>query len=270
MNDPRSYLFVPADRPERFGKALASGADEVVIDLEDAVNPQDKVAARAGLKAWLEAAPGESKVCVRVNGTATAWHAEDLALAALPAVRSIMLPKAESAAMVLAVRQSMAAGRALVGLVESVSGVLALREIAQSGAVARLAFGSVDFCIDAGMQDEESALDAVRIAFTLESRLAGLAAPVDGVSVSLDDAGQISADTRRARALGFSAKLCIHPKQVAPVNAGFLPTEKERDWAARVVNAIEAGGRGAIAVDGKLIDKPLILLARRLLSQPVA
>lgn len=270
MSNPRSYLFVPADRPERFGKALASGADAVVIDLEDAVNPQDKATARAGLKAWLETAPAGTKVCVRVNGTATDWHADDLGLAALPAVHAIMLPKTESAAMVGGVREGMTPGQALVGLVESVAGVLALREIAQSGAVARLAFGSVDFCTDAGMQDEDGVLDPVRTAFTLESRLAGLGAPVDGVSVSLDDAAQIAADARRARQLGFGAKLCIHPKQVAPVNAGFLPTEQERDWATRVMSAMETGGRGAIAVGGKLIDKPLVLLARRILSQPAA
>jgi citrate lyase subunit beta/citryl-CoA lyase len=270
MSHPRSYLFVPADRPERFAKALASGADEVVIDLEDAVNPQDKERASAGLRSWLEAAAPGTGVCVRVNGTQTAWHAEDLALAALPAVRAIMLPKTESKAMVKAVRAGMRADQALIGLVESVAGILALREIAQSGAVARLAFGSVDFCTDAGMQDTDGSLLAVRTALTLESRFGGLPAPVDGVSVSIADADLIGRDVRQARALGFGAKLCIHPRQVEVVNAGFLPSAQERDWANRVMAAAAAGGHGAIAVDGKLIDKPLIEQARGILKQPLA
>jgi citrate lyase subunit beta/citryl-CoA lyase len=267
---PRSYLFVPGDRPERFLKALASGAHQVVIDLEDAVNPDAKEVARAALRDWLaDAAPG-TRVCVRVNGAQTEWHDDDLALAALPAVQSVMLPKTESASMVRAVKARLSACQPLLALVESVSGVLALREIVQSGMVARVAFGSVDFCTDAGMQDLDGALDAVRTAIVLESRYAGLPAPIDGVSTAIAEVDSILSDVTRARALGFGAKLCIHPKQVPSVNAGFLPSTIERTWAKRVVEAIAAGAHGAIAVDGKLIDKPLIDQARTILAQPEA
>ncbi|WP_153955414.1 HpcH/HpaI aldolase/citrate lyase family protein [Cupriavidus necator] len=268
MNLPRSYLFVPGDRPERFQKALASGAGQVIIDLEDAVNPEAKVDARAALRNWLETAAPVPGVCIRVNGTATNWHDEDLALASLPAVQAVILPKTESAAQVRAVRDRLAANQTLIALVESVAGILALREIAQSRAVGRIAFGSVDFCTDAGMQDLDGALNAVRTAIVLESRHACLPAPIDGVSTAIGDPDTVLTEATRARATGFGAKLCIHPSQVAPSNEGFLPTAAERLWARRVIDAIEGNTFGAIAVDGKLIDKPLIQSAHTILAQP--
>lgn len=267
MEEARSYLFVPADRPERFVKALNSGAGRVVIDLEDAVGTAVKEAARETLRAWLATAPAGTATCVRVNGTQTDWHEADMALADFPAVHDIMLPKADGASMVKAVRQRMRTGQSLIALVETVGGILSLRETAATGAVSRFAFGSVDFCIDAGMLDVGGSLDAVRTMLVLESRYARLPAPVDGVSTSLNDAVQVRAEADRARALGFGAKLCIHPTQVAPVNAGFLPSSAELEWAGRVLAAIENAGHGAIAVDGKLVDKPLVELAHRIVAQ---
>lgn len=266
MEEARSYLFVPADRPERFTKALSSGAGRVVIDLEDAVATAAKETARETLRSWLQAAPAGTVVCVRVNGTMTDWHDADMSLAALPAVDGIMLPKADGGAMAGQVRARMRDEQNLIALVETVGGILALRDLVCSGAVARVAFGSVDFCVDAGMRDTAGALDAVRTMLVLESRHAGLPPPIDGVSTSLDDATQIRAEVDRARALGFGAKLCIHPAQVAPVNAGFLPSADELAWASRVLDAMQSAGHGAIAVDGKLVDKPLVDLARRIVA----
>ena len=149
---------------------------------------------------------------------------------------------------------------------ETVAGWAASEALAGAPGVGRLAFGSVDFSSDSGIRDEGEALTSVRVRLVLASRLAGISAPVDGVSLALDDPAVVEADARRSRALGFGAKLCIHPKQVAAVNAAFRPTEAERAWALRVVQAVQAGGLGAISVDGKLVDKPVLMLAQAVLD----
>lgn len=270
MTSARSYLFVPGDRPERFDKALASGADEIVIDLEDAVAPQAKASARAHVAEWLARHGPGAPICLRVNGIQTEWHDADMALAASHAIRAVMLPKAESAEALIAVKTRLHASQRLIALVETVAAILSLRAIAQSGAIERIAFGSVDFCTDARMQDRFGALDSIRAAIALESRFAGLVSPIDGVSTGLDDADALATDVARARALGFSAKLCIHPKQVAGVNRHFLPSAQEREWALKVMAASENQLHGAVAVDGRLIDKPLVEQARLILAQPAA
>jgi citrate lyase subunit beta/citryl-CoA lyase len=265
----RSYLFVPGDRPERFVKALASGADRVVLDLEDAVAPAAKDKARDAVARWLREADDAtaSRAIVRINGADTPWHAHDLeALRALPAPVAAMLPKAERAEIVDALHARI--GAPVILLVETVAGLVRVRGIAGCAGVKRIAFGSVDFCSDAGIEGDEEELDYVRSQLVIESRFAGLPAPIDGVTVALDDQERIRRDAARARRFGFGAKLCIHPKQVAAVNAGFSPTADELAWAQRVLTACEnAGGRGAISVDGKLVDKPLIDKAQRLVAQ---
>jgi citrate lyase subunit beta / citryl-CoA lyase len=153
-------------------------------------------------------------------------------------------------------------------LVETVGGLVHLRRIAACAGVGRIAFGSVDFCSDAGIEGEEEELDYVRSQLVIESRFAGLPAPIDGVTVTLDDGERIHRDVMRARRFGFGAKLCIHPKQVHAVNTVFAPSSDELAWAKRVLAACErAGGQGAISVDGKLVDKPIIDRAHRLLAQ---
>jgi len=260
----RSFLFVPGDRPERFAKALASGADRVILDLEDAVEPAAKDAAREEVVRFLHAASDARTVVVRVNGADTAWHAADVA--ALHALAgAVMLPKSETADVVKAVHDRV--GAPVILLVETVAGVVHLRSIAACAGVARIAFGSVDFGNDAGIDGDQEELDHVRSQLVIESRFAGLPAPIDGVTVALDDAERLRRDVARARRFGFGAKLCIHPKQVAPVHAGFSPSADDLAWARRVLAACDgAAGRGAIAVDGKLVDKPIIDKAHRLVA----
>lgn len=262
----RSLLFVPGSRPDRFDKAMAAGADAVVVDLEDAVAPADKDRAREALAAWL--APGRA-VIVRINGADTGWFRDDLALCARPGVSAVMLPKAERADDIAALR---AAGAATVlPLVESAAGFAALAAIAGAPGVQRLAFGSLDVQVDLGMRDAlEDELLFFRSQLVLASRLAGLQPPVDGVSTAIDDAARLRDDSLRARRLGFGGKLCIHPRQVADVNRHFAPTEAERAWAQRVLDAAAASGGAAVAVDGKMVDKPVILRAQAILrdAQP--
>ena len=258
---PRSYLFVPGDRAERIGKARASGADAVVVDLEDAVAPGSKGAARDAVAGALDAA---QPVVLRINGIDTGWFADDARLCAHPGVAAVMLPKAGSADSVAALRAA-CAGKPVVALVETAAGIAGLAELAAAG-IARLAFGSIDFQLDLDIADDDLALLPFRMQLVLASRLAGLPPPVDGVTTALDDEARIDADSRRARALGFGAKLCIHPKQVAIVNAAFSPTAAELAWARRVVDAAAAADGAAVAVDGKMVDAPVLMRARRLLA----
>lgn len=261
----RSYLFVPGDRPERFDKALASGAHMTIIDLEDAVQPQRKDEARAALRGWLERT--RQQVVVRINAAGTSWCGDDAQLLSLPAVAGVMVPKAEDPGQISSVAALLRDRQVLLPLVETVAGHFAAAEIARVPRVTRLAFGSFDFMSDAGIRADGEELDPVRTHLVLVSRHAGIAAPIDGVTLETDDAAQIERDVARSRRWGMGGKLCIHPRQVAAVNAGFAPTLKEVEWAHRVVAALAAENLGAVTVDGKLVDRPIELMARTILDE---
>jgi citrate lyase subunit beta/citryl-CoA lyase len=260
----RSYLFVPADRPERYAKALASGADAVIVDLEDAVAPAAKDGARAALAAWLDG--GGSGVAVRINDAASAMFASDLALVARPGVAAVVVPKAERVDDLARVRAA-APAAALLPLVETAAGIANARALARAEGVERLLFGSIDLQLDLGIDGDGDELLAFRSELVLASRLAGIAAPVDGVCTALDDAAALEAETRRARKLGFAGKLCIHPRQVAVVHAAFVPSADDIAWAKRVVAAADASAGGAVAVDGAMVDRPVLLRAQSVLAR---
>ena len=270
---PRSYLVVPADRPERFAKALSSGADAVIVDLEDAVTPDAKASARAALSRWLAGAAASAPrvpLFVRINPPGTDWFDADLALCGRStAVSGVMLPKAERVADLEAVQRA-APGRPLIPLIETAEGFDHLRALAGAAGVQRLAFGSIDFQLDLGIQagdgSDGTALLFFRLQLVLASRLAWLLPPIDGVTTALDDDAPVVRDAQAARQLGFGAKLCIHPRQVAAVNTGFMPSDAELDWARRVVEAVSHSGGAAVAVDGKMVDKPVLLRARAVLG----
>ena len=259
----RSYLFVPGDRPERFDKAMASGADAVIVDLEDAVAAAAKDAARAALAAWLKT--GAGPVVVRINGSGSEWFDADLALLAQPGIAAVMLPKAERHADLARVRKA-APEVALLPLVESAAGVDGLRELAGAPGVQRLVFGSIDLQLDLGIEGDGEELLLYRSQIVLASRLAGLAAPVDGVCTAIDDRTRLDAESMRARRFGFGAKLCIHPRQVLAVNAAFSPSAHEVEWAEKVVAAAAGSQGAAVAVDGAMVDKPVLLRAQAFLQ----
>ena len=254
---PRTYLFVPGDRPERFDKALASGADAVVLDLEDAVSPQRKDDARATVRERV--ASGDARLVVRINDESTAWFEADLA--SLPQGATVMLPKAERTATIERLRS---AGFTVLALIESARGVLNAEAIAEVSH--RLVFGTVDFALDLDLSNDPIGLDYASSRLALASRAAGLPPPVAGVTVAIDDEAVLLADLARARAHGFGAKLCIHPKQIAPIHRALAPSAAELDWAHRVISAA-AGASGAVQVDGRMVDKPVLLRAERLLAR---
>ncbi len=255
---------MPADRPERFAKARASGADAVIVDLEDAVAPEAKASARDALATALDAS---APLVVRINAAGTPWFEDDLELCRHPGVAAVMLPKAEGIDAVCTVVEI--TYKDVLPIIESARGLREIHSIASVPGVIRLAFGSVDLALDLGIDcapdGAESELLAFRSQVVLASRLAGLAAPVDGVSTAIEDLQRLQADTERSRRLGFGAKLCIHPKQLAIVQAVFTPTPERLDWARRVCKAFETAGGSAVAVDSQMVDLPVYQRAQAVL-----
>jgi (S)-citramalyl-CoA lyase len=263
----RSALFVPASRPERFSKALDAGADVVIIDLEDAVEPALKLQARESVRQFLLGNP-QAGVQVRINGAATPWFGDDLDVCAgLPGVRAVVLPKAETAAQV---RQVVDAGKPVLPIIESTRGVLNLAEIASAPGVLRLSFGSLDLMLETGTTPDTPGaallLDHIRCQILLHSAACGLAAPIDGVYPNFADADGLRRIAVQVRDMGFGGMLCIHPKQVGVIQAVFVPSQADLDWARRVVQQADDTGSLAFQVDGKMVDAPVIARARRLLA----
>jgi citrate lyase subunit beta/citryl-CoA lyase len=263
--DPRTYLFVPGNRPERFAKALASGADAVVLDLEDAVAPAAKGQARDAIAQWLRSAADadRARVVVRINDASSSAFGEDLRLVADARIAAVMLPKAESAAQVQAVR-----GARVLALVETARGVAMAQALAAAGGIERLVFGTLDYALDLDLDiaDGAEGLSHAASVLAIASRVAGLAPPVAGVTPHVDDEPRLLADLAWARRHGFGAKLCIHPRQVAPIHAALAPSAQAVDWARRVL-AAEAASPGAAQLDGRMIDRPVVLQAQRTLQR---
>jgi citrate lyase subunit beta/citryl-CoA lyase len=180
----------------------------------------------------------------------------------------VMLAKAESAADLLRLAQAIGPGCALLPLIESVAGLDGADALAAAPQVVRLVFGNLDFQADAGLacDADEAELLPVRLALLLASRRADRVAPVDGVTVDTQDSARLQRDVARSRRGGFGAKLCIHPAQVALVNAAFAPSDAEIAWARRVLAAFEAAGGGVFKLDGRMVDAPVLRFAQRTLA----
>ena len=278
MSDPMaqacSFLFVPATQPERLPKALASGADVVIADWEDAVAPQDKERARTALVEAATALDGaaRARLLVRINSEGSPWFAADLqALKQLMALglSGAAVPKAERPQTLHAVAQAAGVKGALIPLVESVAGLAAADDLAAAPQVARLAFGHLDFQVDAGMAcgDTEEELLPVRMALVLASRRAGLPAPIDGVTVDTRKPESMARDAERARRMGFGGKLCIHPTQVSVLHATFDPDAVAVAYALRVQQALQQAGGGVCVLDGRMVDAPVLAKAQQTLQR---
>jgi len=282
----RSYLFAPGSDPAVMRKALASGADAVVLDLEDAVAADTKEAARAAVSAVLaehhastaDAGTDVPAIHVRINRIGDGYDLRDLDVAVHPAVAALRLPKAEDAAEVRAVAAAVAdrerASGILVGqldlypTIESARGVLQAEAIASSDArVARLVIGQADLVADLGARGDDALATLVpRALIVLASRSAGIGAPVDGATTELRDMDVLRRALERARALGFLGKSAIHPRQLDAIHAAFTPDALEIAHAQRIVAAADAAGGGATSLDGELVDVAVVRRARGLLS----
>jgi citrate lyase subunit beta/citryl-CoA lyase len=256
----RTVLFVPGDRPERFDKAAASGADLVVVDLEDAVAPDAKDAARESATGWLAANPGG----VRINAADSIWFDADVAaVSQQPCV--VMVPKSASPEALEDLSRRLAPGSVVLALVETAAGVAAAVALAAAPGVARLAFGSYDLAAELGVSpDDRDAMAWSRGALVIASAAAGLPAPFDGVTGDVTDDATLRDDVSVAARLGLTGKLCVHPRQVRLVHETLAPAEEELAWAREIVSA--AAGGGVTVVGGRMVDKPVVDRARRLLA----
>jgi citrate lyase subunit beta/citryl-CoA lyase len=250
---------VPGDRPDRFIKAARSGADAVIIDLEDAVAPENKDAAREAIRG----APfGECPIYLRLNGSRSDWHEFDLKAAAGLPWAGVLLPKAEGVAELVELQRHLNAP--VIAMVESALGLANARAMAAAEGVVRLAFGSIDFAADIGAAPTREALLAARSELVLASRLGGCHGPLEGITANLENVGLVEEDARYALSLGFGGKLAIHPKQVSAIMAGFAPGDEEVAWAKRI---LASGKDGAERVGDGFADAPVRRRAEAILAR---
>lgn len=280
----RSYLFAPGSDPRVMRKALASGADAVILDLEDAVSLDAKGPAREAIAILLDEieasgreVPGPA-IHVRVNRTAGGMEPLDLAVAVHPVVDGVRLPKVEEAAEVRTASTAIAAlerargmevGRlALYPTIESARGVTNAEAIAASDPrVARLVLGHADLIADLESEGDDALAVLVPAALVaLASRSAGIASPVDGATTELQDVSVLVAAIDRARALGYFGKSAIHPRQLPAIHASFTPTPDAIAAATRIVEAASRADAGAIELDGRLVDEAVVRRARTVLA----
>ncbi|MFH1090071.1 MAG: CoA ester lyase [Pseudomonadota bacterium] len=280
----RSLLFVPGNRPERVDKAVGTSADMVIIDLEDAVPRSQKDLARVMVRDKLREHQ-DARIMVRINGLDTPWARPDAVETAGPGLWGIMLPKVETTAHIREVNSLLLEAERAAGLEEGALAVIPLIEsalgVANAYAIAAektepervftLSLGAADLSLDLGLEltrsGEELAYPRARLAFAC--RAAGLAPPLDTpFMIDLSDLEALEAEARRAKQLGYQGKLCVHPRQVEVLNQVFSPRAEEIEQARKIVQAFEEAekhGLGAIQVEGKFIDLPVIERARRIL-----
>ena len=270
----RSVLFAPADQPALIPKVARAAPDAAILDLEDAVAPDDKQAARSLARQGAEALAVTLPVFVRVNSLGSAWFAEDIAEALLPGLAGVVVPKLQAASDVQRVQAALdAAGVGalpIIAGVETTMGVVRVDEIAQAGVLA-VYFGAEDFIADMGGERTRSGHEVAyaRSWVVLAARAAGVLA-LDQVVVDIRDGERFSAEAKEARELGYAGKLCIHPAQVALANALFTPSAAAIERSRRILAAYAAGQRehrGVVNFEGQMIDAPLLVQARAVLAQ---
>jgi citrate lyase subunit beta/citryl-CoA lyase len=249
-------------------RALESGADAVVADLEDAVAPEEKGAARDLATRVLSEAGAECLRLLRVNGVDTEWHDADVAALADAGLDGIVVPKATGAAVrAVGARVDLP----IVAIVETARGLREAFEVASHEQVAVLLLGAVDLGLDLGLEQRDDGQEILfaRSSLVVDSAAAGLRGPVDRVWVDVRDLEGLARDCAFARSLGFRGKALVHPDQVAPTHEAFAPRESELRRAREIVAAYDRAvgeGRGVVALDGDMIDAPVAERARELLN----
>jgi citrate lyase beta subunit len=267
IQSARSFLFAPGNDERKLRKALSSGADIVIADLEDAVTPAEKGAARALAVRVLAEAEGDALRLVRVNAAGSEWIDDDIEAVGSIGLDGLVLPKAEAAA----IGAVQGLDVPVVAIVETPVGLRGAFELAATAAVEALVLGAVDLGLALGLEPREDGLELLfaRSSLVVDSAAAGLRGPIDQVWTSLGDDTGLRRDCELARSLGFRGKACIHPEQVPVVNDAFAPSREELARARDLVRAFEdaaANGRGVVAFDGEMIDLPVVERARQLLA----
>lgn len=270
---PSSYLFVPAINIERVEKAFARGADAVIVDLEDAVSDTVKHQSRDNLVNYLTQVNAQP-VWVRINAASGLHQQTDIDLLkslpidALSKVAGIVLPKVESVIEIDRVRHALA--KPMIALIETPKGMANIAEIATAAGLTALSYGFLDICEKLGVRADSEAgqmvANQIRYQLSLHSALNGLTPPIECVYPPFNDDDGLMQNVQWWRDLGFSGMLCIHPNQVAIVNQLAQPSAEQLDFAKQVVEHYNATGLAAFAIDGQMVDTPVIVQAQKLLQ----
>lgn len=258
----QSLLFVPGNRPERFEKALASGADLVVIDLEDAVGPADKESARTAAIAAL----GDPRLGIRINGLRTKQGLADLLALVGTGVPYIMIPMVEAAAEIDIAHAILGPDVGLLPLIETVKGVGVAQAIAASPGIAGVMLGGADLSGELGVAMSWDALYAARSAIVMACAAARVPS-VDVPWLDLDNLDGLATEVARVKAMGFTAKSVVHPKHVAVVHACLRPTAAEIAEAREAESIYAAAGESAVRWNGQMLEAPVMARYRRILAQ---
>ena len=276
LSHVKGLLFTPGTRPDRFAKAEATRASGVIIDLEDAVGPGDKDGARAAVAGWFRGRTAPTRpgflVCVRINSVYTGAGLRDL-LMLTELLRdgitpdAVVLPKVESAVEVGMVARHLQNKVALITLIESALGLEQAMAIAAAAfSVRAVAFGGVDLAADLRCELAWEPLLAARARVVQAAASRGLGA-LDVPYLDIDDAAGLAAECARARAMGFSGKLAIHPSQADAIADAFTPSAAQVEHAQGVLDSYTAAGGGVCTYRGKMIDEPVVLAARHTLAR---
>ncbi len=270
----RSLLFAPAVRPDLLRKMPRTGADAIVIDLEDATPPDAKDTGRVEMRSAVADLVGQLPILVRVNDDTTPWHDDDLDSLPTKGLAGIVVPKIETIAGLdsLAARlNDRGLDMPVIGGVETALGVADARPLLAHDVVSAAYFGAEDFIADLGgvrtASNDEVAYARAQIA--LAGRLADVTV-IDQIVADFTDDDRCRRECLQARAMGYGGKLCIHPSQVAIANEAFLPSSEEIDRARRLLEAYDdakAQGVASVAFEGQMVDEPVARQARRVLAQ---
>ncbi|WP_210604076.1 HpcH/HpaI aldolase/citrate lyase family protein [Brevibacterium oceani] len=268
---PITYMYTPASSVDRLASSLERGADVVIFDLEDAVAPAQKTAAREGLVAFLAELeePGQTRIHVRINSLSSAWGHDDLrALREAPHVTGVRVPKVTSPEQIAEVR-AVVPELEIHALIEDAEAVAAMRSICRAPDVTSVSLGDNDMRAALHLRGE-AAMDIIRVQLVVELAAAGKNPPTGSVYPNVEDNDGLHRDSLRLRDLGFAGRSAIHPRQLEPIRRAFQPSFEDIAHARRVIEAAdvaEAEGRGAVALeDGSFVDQPFVDDARYIIS----
>lgn len=273
ISQNKTWLFVPATRIDRVEKAFASGADAVIVDLEDAVAHEDKAQAREALKKYYDDQSDKQNyqpLWLRINKAGSEEFIKDIVLCQqLPNLAGVLLAKAEQASDIESVHQL--TSLPVIALIESAVGLYQIDSMAKVVGLAAFSYGFLDLCNDLQVQVGTPAADIVanqiRYQFILTSKVHQLSPPIDTIYPDFNDEVGLTDRAQLWSQMGMSGMLCIHPKQVATIQRALQPADSEMLFAQRVVEEYERSGQAVFKIDGEMVDAPVIERSRQLLAK---
>lgn len=273
ISQNKTWLFVPATRIDRIEKAFASGADAVIVDLEDAVAKQDKAAAREALKNYYDEQNAKQTyrpIWLRINQAGSEEFFKDIVLCQrMPNLAGVLLAKAERAEDIDSIHQL--TGLPVISLIESAIGLYQIDSMAKAVGLAAFSYGFLDLCNDlqvqVGTPSAEIVANQIRYQLILTSKVHQLSPPIDTIYPDFKDESGLSNRVNLWSKMGMAGMLCIHPKQVATVQQALQPIDKALAFATRVIEEYEKSGQAVFKIDGEMVDAPVIARSRQLLEK---